>query len=214
MKDLFQNPVYNFLSLVVDLVGVNLLFLLCCVPVITIGPALVALYTISLRLVRNTCDTPVRSFLTIFRKNLRQGIVLTLLVAVIGGFLLFITLWAYQISSIQEGFVYTLFFVFCAIVLGLFLAALMYLFALQAQFSNTLINTVLNAFRLAVKHLHKTLCLMIIPAGILWISSLTAETFAVVTMVLLAFGFVLIAYLQAQILVPIFDIYIKQAKEQ
>ena len=214
MKDIFQNPVYNFMNLVVDLVGVNLLFLLCCIPVITIGPALSALYTVTLRLVRNTCETPVRSFLVAFKDNLKQGVILTLLVTVIGGFLLFNTLWAYQIFRTQDALLYTLFFVFCVISLGLFLAVLIYLFPMQAQFSNTLKYTVLNALRLSVKHFHKTICLIVIPAAVIWISSLSAEAFAAVTMILLIIGFVLMAYLQSHLLVPIFDIYIKQAEEQ
>ena len=39
-----ENPVIAFLNKMADLILLNLIFLLCCIPVVTIGPAITALY--------------------------------------------------------------------------------------------------------------------------------------------------------------------------
>ena len=44
-----ENPVIAFLNKMADLILLNLIFLLCCIPVVTIGPAITALYAVSLR---------------------------------------------------------------------------------------------------------------------------------------------------------------------
>ena len=49
MKNLFhpENPVMQFLSRVGDLIIVNALFLLCCLPVVTAGAAQAALHRVT-----------------------------------------------------------------------------------------------------------------------------------------------------------------------
>ena len=47
LKGLFDmdNPFWRFMSLVADLIILNLLFVLCSIPIITIGASTTALYT-------------------------------------------------------------------------------------------------------------------------------------------------------------------------
>ena len=64
----------------------NILFILCCVPVITIGPALVALTHVSLQHWRKGLQHSVpRIFWQAFCQNLKQGSILTLLLIIVGG---------------------------------------------------------------------------------------------------------------------------------
>ena len=54
-----ENPVIAFLNKMADLILLNLIFLLCCIPVVTIGPAITALYAVSLRWVCYTDFFPI-----------------------------------------------------------------------------------------------------------------------------------------------------------
>ena len=47
-----DNVVHVFLNKLGDIVIANLLFILCCIPVITIGPSLTALYHCMMRTVK------------------------------------------------------------------------------------------------------------------------------------------------------------------
>ena len=53
MKINLDSSVIAFLTTVADFMILNILFIICCVPVITIGPAISALYTITMREARH-----------------------------------------------------------------------------------------------------------------------------------------------------------------
>ena len=216
MKNILNpmNPFFRFMNLVVDLVGVNLLFLLCCIPVITIGPALSALYTITMRLVRNTCETPVKSFWKAFRLNMKQGILLELIVLGIGALLLYNTWLTVQLRIDQPSTFHLILFVLCVICLVLSAAILVYLFPLLAQFNNTVKGILQNAFLMSIRHLPTTFCLAVIPIVVGWLAMRGVGIFAFISVALVLIGFVLIAYLQSLMLVRIFDTYIKQLNEE
>ena len=55
----------------------NLYFLLCCIPIITIGPSLLALNKVCTMLVRGKSVHATRDFFDAFRKNFKAGIVIT-----------------------------------------------------------------------------------------------------------------------------------------
>ena len=47
-----DGPVFRFLETIANLLLLNLLFVICCIPVVTIGPALTATYYVALKIVR------------------------------------------------------------------------------------------------------------------------------------------------------------------
>ena len=49
----FEGPVFTFLSRLADLFWLNLLFIVCCIPVITIGAATTALYYVTLKMAKD-----------------------------------------------------------------------------------------------------------------------------------------------------------------
>lgn len=70
MNRLFSldNPFMQFLSKVCDLLILNVIFILSCIPFITIGASLAALNSISLKLVRREDPYIVKGF----SRHLRQ----------------------------------------------------------------------------------------------------------------------------------------------
>ena len=64
-----ENPVIAFLNKMADLILLNLIFLLCCIPVVTIGPAITALYAVSLRSVRYGDGYVIQTFFRSFKQN-------------------------------------------------------------------------------------------------------------------------------------------------
>ena len=70
-----ENPVIAFLNKMADLILLNLIFLLCCIPVVTIGPAITALYAVSLRSVRYGDGYVIQTFFRSFKQNFKQSFV-------------------------------------------------------------------------------------------------------------------------------------------
>ena len=58
-----------------DLLILNFLTLFCSLPVITIGPALCGLYTVTLKVARDEPVETIRMFLAAFKKSARQLII-------------------------------------------------------------------------------------------------------------------------------------------
>lgn len=70
----------------------NLLFLLCSIPLITIGPGLIALSRISCTILRGQSVSAVQDFFDAFRKNFKAGLVISFT-------LVPLYLWQFYISS-------------------------------------------------------------------------------------------------------------------
>ena len=63
-----DSKMMSFLSRIFDLIILNILFVLCSLPVITIGSSLTALYSVTLKMVRNEESYIFRSFFKSFKE--------------------------------------------------------------------------------------------------------------------------------------------------
>lgn len=154
---------FRFLCRTLDLVCLNFLFMLTCVPVVTIGASICAMYSVLLRAVKNEESYIFRSYLHAFRKNLRRGILLGILCfAVTGTLLVNIFYMAGKMGNYGSIWVFL-----CGICLVLFSLPAHYLFPLQARYENTLVELFRNAFFISIKYLFFTVRLIgirILPA--------------------------------------------------
>ncbi len=125
-----------------DLIVLNWLCVLCALPVVTAGPALCALYYVTLKLARGEEVPALRGFLDAFRANFKRGAALGLLVLALGAVAAGDALFALR----QEGALRVLFLTVATIVAVLALTLLCYVFPLQARFQNTWKGQVKNAF--------------------------------------------------------------------
>ena len=65
-----------------DLVILNILFLICCVPVITIGASITALYSVTNKMAEDKENYIVKSFFRAFKENLRQSTIMWLILLI------------------------------------------------------------------------------------------------------------------------------------
>ena len=89
MKINLDSPVIVFLTTVADFMMLNILFILCCAPVITIGPAVSALYTITMREARHEGGYIFKPFFKAFKNNFKQAFLLSILYLIIGASFVF-----------------------------------------------------------------------------------------------------------------------------
>ena len=75
-RNFFDSGIFRFLSATADLIVLNLLFIFCSLPILTIGPALTAMHYVTLRMVRNEESHIVKDFFRSFRQNISQGIII------------------------------------------------------------------------------------------------------------------------------------------
>ncbi|MDO5134404.1 MAG: DUF624 domain-containing protein [Eubacteriales bacterium] len=206
-----DNKFFTFMGKVADLMILNLLCLVCCIPVVTIGASLTALFYVTLKMARNEESYIVRSFFRSFKENLKQSLVINLIMLVTG-LLLYLDL---MISRGVEGtFGTVLMFVF-TVILVIYLMLFMYIYPVLAKFYNSIKNTFTNAFLMSIRHLPYTLLMILVTAApflVFFIPSAQLQSFALMFIVLL--GCATVAYVNSHFFVKIFDNYIPKEDEE
>lgn len=208
-----DNPVMRSLSKVADLVILNLLFLVCCLPIVTIGPALTALYCVTMKLVRDEEGSIVKDFFQSFRLNFRQGVGIHLLL-LLATAILAADLWFVLYSKVDHGAMGYILFGVAAFLGVITVMTLLYVYPVLAKFDNTIGKTLIVALTLAIRHLPTTLILAIIvaiPVGIMMIPN---EAVISLIPVMLMFGFSAMAMAQAFFLRKVFDRYIPAEEDE
>ena len=140
-----KDGLVGFLTAAGDIMALNILWFICSLPIITIGPATAAMFSVALKLANDDPVTVLRGFFTAFKNNFKQSLVL-------GAFNIFaiITLYAdYCYIVAVEGFIRKLYIVIAILVVGILLIIDSYAYALIARFENTLKGHIINAFKLA-----------------------------------------------------------------
>ena len=75
-----DSPIMHFLGRVADLMILNLVTLICCLPVVTIGASLTAMHYVLLKMVRNRESYIVRSFFKSFKANFKQATIIWMII--------------------------------------------------------------------------------------------------------------------------------------
>ncbi|MGN0356148.1 MAG: YesL family protein, partial [Muricoprocola sp.] len=79
-----DGPVWQALGRLADLVILNLLFIISCIPIVTIGAATTALYSITLKMARNEESYIVKGYWKAFKENFKQSTIMWLVMLVAG----------------------------------------------------------------------------------------------------------------------------------
>lgn len=151
-----DSPVMRVLNRVGDLLILNVLMIVCCIPVITAGAAFTAMHYVLLKIVRGEEGYLIRGFFKSFRSNFRQAtliwLLMLLVVAVYVG-----DIWIFNYSGLV--FPKPLIIAVAAVAFVLLMIAV-YVFLLQARFENSVKNTLKNAMLLAFANLPRTILMM------------------------------------------------------
>ena len=74
-----DNKFFVFMGKIADLCMLNLLCIICCIPIVTAGASLTALYYVTMKMVRNEEAYIFRSFFRSFKQNFKQATVINII---------------------------------------------------------------------------------------------------------------------------------------
>ena len=210
MSKLFRmdSPLMRFLTKIAGLMVLNILFCVTSIPLITIGASWTALYSVTLKMVRDEEGSVSRSYFRSFRQNFRQATLLWLGVLVV---LALLVLDIRVLNGMAGGTAPGLLRVGVEILALLGIMVLQYLFPSLARFEASLADTLKNACMMALAHLPKTALMTAAVVGAVWITLINNTTIAVGLMVWPLIGFSLMAFGNSGILRKIFDNYVPKA---
>ncbi len=186
-----ESPLMQVLNKVADLMILNLLTVLFCIPVITVGASLTAMHYVALKMARNEECYIARDFFKSFRMNLKQGTVIWLielfLVLVLAGDFLIM-------NSVEMSFGGVIKIILTVIAfVGLF--TFTFVFPVLAKFENTVIRTIKNAFLIGVLQFPKTILMMILSV----VPTVVFLLFPQIMPIVFLFGFTAPAWLSAKL---------------
>lgn len=200
------NPVIDFINTLCNFFALNLVFLVTCIPVFTIGSALSSLYYVMGKETKGEYGYLVRTYLREFRQNLKNGAIAFLLLFAAGSLLVFnLLFWPVQ-GTVFSSAVTGLLAALCVIWLVIF----HYTFPIIGRFVNSPLHSMKNAWALALRNLKWTLVLLLTD-----VSAACLCLFLPLDTVLsawLSLGFALMAYCQSFIFNKVFLPYEKNIK--
>lgn len=164
MSDLFgeKNLFLNIATRVADTLILNTLFLVCCLPIVTIGPAYTAMYYYCIKAVANEEGYVFKSFWKSFKTNFVQGMVLEIILALVA-WIVYVDVKYMNDQFAQTGSM--LWKILLFVVIGLAFMALItfiYAFPMLSRFDNKTFAIIRNSLFMAIRHMGQTVPLVLI----------------------------------------------------
>ncbi|SDY11174.1 Uncharacterized membrane protein YesL [Ruminococcaceae bacterium YAD3003] len=155
---------YKTSQMVGDVVIISVLFLLFCIPVVTIGPSITALYYTVYRKYQKKSDSLSKDFIRSFKDNLKNGIAINLIYLAylaVAGFNIYFAFNGLGSVKLPDWYTVVSFIPLLPVIF-----TIPFVYPLLARFSNGIKGTITNSF---------TLCMINFPKFFLiWLIQLAA----------------------------------------
>ncbi len=188
----YDSPLMQFLTKVANLMIINGLTLLCCLPIVTIGASLTAAHYMCMKMVRNEDGPIVKGYFTSFKESFKQAtpvwfILLVIILILFGDYLIIY----------HSGLTFPYWFkVALAAVAFIGLFEWIMVFPVMGKFINTPLRTLKNALIISIAKFPITLVLIVLNA----IPIFLMIYFIQVLPLVLLFGITVPAYIGAKML--------------
>lgn len=196
----YDSILSRFLYLVADIVTLHFLWLLCSLPVFTIGASTTALYYSAMKRIRTDEGYVSKNFFKAFKANFRQSTIIWLIMAAIG-IILYVDL---RIGMAAPGLLGRIMLISCSVLLIPFFLILLYIFPVQAKFDNPIRDNFKNAILMSLHNIHYSLLMAAIIAIFVFLGLFYQPFIGV----MLVCGAGLLGYLLSNIFVQIFRKYL------
>ena len=199
----------KFMSVLLILIVTNLLFIVSCIPVITMGPGLAAMFYTLLKLLRGNTDmNPVSVFWKGFRENWKQGLLGWLFFGILWVVLYLEIFWAHQFSAPVSYVVYGLY----AVLLLSIMIAVFY-FPGVASFRAGFVQQLKNSLLFFARAPWVGIVGAVLYGGLLLATKLDEARQPAYVFFWFIIGFSLIGFIIAKLILPVFVPYLPKVNE-
>ncbi|MDF2906938.1 MAG: putative rane protein [Herbinix sp.] len=159
-----DNPFFTTLGKICDMLFISVVWMILCLPVITIGPANTALYYVTVKVIRRERGYLFREFFKSFKLNFKRAAILGTILTIMFVVLSFDLIWAYSNLGGSGSTGSILFGVFIAITF-LLVCFSTYAFPILSRFDMTMKQLVKAGTYMSMRHLPFTLAMVIVTAA-------------------------------------------------
>ena len=211
----YDNPLWRFVGRIWDLFILNLLWIICSIPIVTFGAATTAMHYCTLKIARDRDSGGVlKMFFHSFKDNLLQSTVIWIILAVLGSALLFDIRFFIFYFPIKNSVLKMIVLTVTSFVALLWIFTFLYIFPIQAKFVNSIKQTFKLALLMSIRHLIRTV-IIIAGSTIILVAAyiLIMRLPGIMSLLILILG-PGIALFQATQFNMIFDKYINEKDEE
>lgn len=162
MNQLFNpdSPVLGFITRIVYCVYLNILWLVCSLPIVTIGASTTALFYVTLKMAKNEEGNITRAFFHSFKENFKQGTIIWMILLVLG---IILGIDGYVLYHMRfENAFWTICSAVFIVALAAYAIVVMYIFPLLSRFDNTVTAMFKNSIMLGMRFLFCTVLMAVI----------------------------------------------------
>lgn len=146
-----DGPVLSFMTKLTYSAYLNILWFLCCLPVVTAGASTTALFYVTLKIAKNEEGNLTKSFFRAFKENFKQATKIWLILLALG---IVLALDGYVFYHMRfENVFWTIGAAVFTVALAAYAIILMYIFPLLSRFDNTILAMFKNSIMLGMRFL-------------------------------------------------------------
>lgn len=160
MKELLNldNPVFRALSKIFDVGWLSLLYVIFCIPVVTIGPATIALYYTAAKVIRKDAGYVRKEFWQCFKSNFKNGLIFGVAALAIQALMI----WNVDMISTHPQMYSTFLHAFYMAVTLITLCMMCYIYPILSRFEMKRTQVLRLALYMLMRHFVTTIILAVI----------------------------------------------------
>lgn len=194
-----DGPLYRWMNLIWQLMILNLLLIVTSLPIVTIGASQIAGFTVATKLINKEAIPILATFFESFKKNWKQGCLVTILGLFFSGILLV----NWQYFQVVEGFSLWL-LIGCGIVTLLFANIMQFVFFYMSRYEDSFKTIFMNLVKILLKYPIQSFGLLVIWLLPIFLMMATPYLFIFGCYVGIFFGVALLLFIRSFLLVRFF----------
>lgn len=203
----WDSPLMRVMMLITNLICLNVLWLICCLPVITAGAATTAMYYVIFQYITKQDDGVLKPFFKAFKENFKTVTPIWVLHLLIGAAL------GAEVFYLSQGTQLWIKVIF-GILLFIYVGVGAYLYPILARYHTSRKQALLNSFALSTRHLFTTICAVVLNAVPVALILFLPEMFWKTILLWSLGGFSLIAFLCGKMILTVLKKYEPQYAEE
>ncbi len=156
-----ENGFFTFMGKVCDMLYLSILWLICCIPIITIGPATTAMYYTIVKTIRRDRGYVTREFFRSFKDNLRLGSISTIIFLVLA-YVLYVDFNFANVKRLEGETIGELLFAGFIAVTTIVVFIFLFTFPVLSRFTLNFKGLFKTSFIISIKHFPTSLILTVI----------------------------------------------------
>ncbi|MEM5014447.1 DUF624 domain-containing protein [Niallia taxi] len=198
-----NSRIYKFSSYLMDLFTLNLLFLISCLPIVTIGASTLALSRVTMKMVEGKLSFPTKTFLHEWKGNFLRGTIIEIILIIFGALLVV----AIRLLPILPTISFIIVGVGILIALITFVVFCLFIFPYNARYENSLLGSFRVVFLVSSLNPKVTAGLLILIIAVVAIMSLDSFWLIFVSFFFFMIGFSTVSFCISHISLKLFTPY-------